>query len=41
MNYCSDCGATVSLKIPENDERLRFFRGEHPAHQSGIHAVPL
>ena len=24
MNYCSDCGATVSLKIPENDERMRF-----------------
>lgn len=24
MNYCSDCGATVSLKTPENDERLRF-----------------
>ncbi|WP_308872908.1 zinc ribbon domain-containing protein [Thiothrix subterranea] len=24
MNYCSDCGATVSLKIPEHDDRLRF-----------------
>lgn len=23
MKYCSACGATVSLKIPENDERLR------------------
>ena len=24
MNYCSECGAAVSLKIPENDERMRF-----------------
>jgi len=24
MNYCSDCGAPVSLKIPEHDDRLRF-----------------
>ena len=24
MNYCSDCGACVSQKIPEGDNRLRF-----------------
>lgn len=24
MNYCSECGATVTLKIPENDDRPRF-----------------
>lgn len=23
MNYCSECGQKVSLKIPDNDERLR------------------
>lgn len=24
MNFCSNCGAAVSLKIPEGDDRLRF-----------------
>lgn len=23
MNYCSECGAPVTLKIPDNDDRLR------------------
>lgn len=24
MNYCSECGAPVTQRIPENDDRLRF-----------------
>ena len=24
MNYCSECGASVTLKIPANDDRPRF-----------------
>lgn len=25
MNYCSDCGATVTKKLPDNDTRERFI----------------
>jgi len=28
MNFCNQCGAKVSLKIPENDNRQRYVCGE-------------
>lgn len=28
MNFCSQCGAKVSLQIPENDNRPRYVCGE-------------
>jgi len=43
MKYCSDCGATVSLRIPEGDHLPRYVCGQcqtvHYQNTSGVRAV--